>query len=72
MTHTAKDGSSKVVPECTLPLTSAAAVDVLITDIAKFRYLDGRLTLVGLIGGATLEEVAAKTEATYDVALDKL
>jgi len=72
MTHTAKDGSSKVVPECTLPLTSAAAVDVLITDIAKFRYLDGRLTLVGLVGGATLEEVAAKTEAAYDVALDKL
>ena len=70
MTHMSRDGSSKVVPECTLPLTSARAVDVLITEIAKFRYLDGRLTLVALIGGATLEEVAAKTDAEYDVAVE--
>lgn len=69
MTHMSRDGSSKVVPECTLPLTSARAVDVLITEIAKFRYLNGRLTLVALIGGATLEEVAAKTDAEYDVAV---
>ena len=70
MTHTARDRSSKVVPACTLPLTSACAVDVLITEIAKFRYLNGRLTLVGLIGGATLEEVGEKTAASYDVALE--
>ncbi len=70
MTHTARDGSSKVVPTCTLPLTSACAVDVLITEIAKFRYLNGRLTLVGLVGGATLEEVGEKTTASYDVALE--
>ncbi len=72
MTHTTRDGFSKLVPECTLPLTAAGAVDVLITEIAKFRYVDGRLTLVALIDEATLEEVAAKTEATYEVALEPL
>ena len=70
MTHTTNDGSSKVVPECTLPLTAAKVVDVLITDIAKFRFIQGQLTLVGLIGGSTLDEVAARTDAKYAVALE--
>ena len=70
MAHMARDGSSKVVPQCTLPLTTSAAVDVLITEIAKFRIVEGRMTLVALIGGATLEEVAAKTAATYEVAIE--
>ena len=71
MTHTAPNGSSKVVPECKLPLTARGVVDVLITDLAVFRMVDGKLTLVGLMPGATLEEVRAKTTAPFVERLKK-
>lgn len=69
MTHTSRDGAPKVVKECTLPLTAQQAVTVLITDLAKFRFVDGRLTLVQVMPGATLDEIAEKTEASYAVRL---
>ncbi len=65
MSHTAPDGSSKVVPECKLPLTAHEVVDVLITDLAVFRMLEGKLTLVEVMPGATLDEVRAKTTAPF-------
>jgi 3-oxoacid CoA-transferase len=65
MTHVAPDGSSKVVPECTLPLTARGAVDVLITDLAVFTFADGALTLVELMPGATLDAVRAATAAPF-------
>lgn len=65
MSHTAPDGAPKVVPECTLPLTAHAVVDVVITDLAVFTFPDGRLTLTELMPGATLEAVRAKTSATF-------
>jgi 3-oxoacid CoA-transferase len=65
MTHTAPDGLSKVVPECTLPLTARGVVDVLITDLAVFRFDGGRLTLVELMPGATLDAVRAATSAAF-------
>jgi 3-oxoacid CoA-transferase len=69
MTHANRNGSAKIVPECTLPLTAVNAVDMVITDLAVFRYIDGQLTLIELMPGATLEEVAATTEAAYNVRL---
>ena len=69
MTHTSRDGASKVVKNCSLPLTAANAVSVVITDLAKFRFIDGRLTLVQVMPGATLEEIEAKTDAEYDIRL---
>ncbi|MXZ20139.1 MAG: 3-oxoacid CoA-transferase subunit B [Caldilineaceae bacterium SB0665_bin_25] len=69
MTHASRDGSSKIVPACTLPLTAAGAVDVIITELAVFRFLDGHLTLTELMGGASLEEVKTKTEAAFEIAL---
>ncbi|HEX5581759.1 MAG TPA: 3-oxoacid CoA-transferase [Gemmatimonadaceae bacterium] len=69
MTHTAR-GEPKIVPRCTLPLTARGVVDVLITDLAVFNFIDGRLTLVELMPGATLEEVRAKTSAAFDERLD--
>jgi len=69
MTHTSRDGASKVVKGCTLPLTAAGAVTVLITELAKFRFIDGQLTLVEVMPGATLEEIEEKTEASYVVRL---
>jgi 3-oxoacid CoA-transferase len=65
LTHADPDGTSKIVPECTLPLTAHEVVDMVITDLAVFSYRDGRLTLIELMPGATLEEVRAKTAAKF-------
>lgn len=64
--HTSRDGTSKIVPECSLPLTAGKAVDMVITDLAIFQYFSGQLTLTGLMPGATLAEVRAKTEAKFE------
>lgn len=69
MTHTARDGSSKVVSKCNLPLTATGVVDVLITDLAVFRFRDGVMVLEKLMPEVTLDEVAVKTEAEYKVDL---
>ena len=67
MTHTNRAGAAKIVPECTLPLTAVGAVGVIVTELAKFRFIDGRLTLVKPLSGATLDEIRAKTTARFDV-----
>ena len=69
MTHTNPDGSAKILPECSLPLTAVGAVDLVITELAVFGYSEGRLTLLELLPGATLEEVRAKTTAHFVVGL---
>ena len=69
MTHSSRDGGSKIVPACTLPLTATRAVDVIITELAVFRFLNGRLTVTELMEGASLEAVRAKTEAEFDIAI---
>ena len=63
--HTDPDGTSKVVPECTLPLTAMGVVDMIITDLAVFNYQNGQLTLIELMTNVTLEEVRAKTAAKF-------
>jgi len=70
MTHTNKDGSSKVMDLCDLPLTATQVVDVLITDKAVFRISDGAMLLTALMPGSTLESVAKHTRANYRVALE--
>ena len=65
MTHTNNDGSAKIVPSCTLPLTAFNVVDLIITELAVFNYKDGQLTLIELMPGATLEEVRVKTTAKF-------
>ena len=70
MTHASSDGQSKIVPSCTLPLTATNAVDVIITELAVFRFCDGRLTLTELLDGASLEQVKAKTDALFEIALE--
>ncbi len=69
MTHTHKDGSPKIVPACDLPLTAAGAVDVIITELAVFEFIQGDLTLVEALEGASLEEIETKTSAIYQTAL---
>ncbi len=71
MEHNAKDGSSKFIPDCTLPLTGKNVVDMIITDLAVFSRADhsAPFRLIELAPGVTAEEVAAKTTAQYEVAL---
>lgn len=71
MEHTAKDGSPKFIPDCTLPLTGKNVVDMIITDLAVFSRADhaSPFRLIELAPGVTAEEVAAKTTAQYEVAL---
>lgn len=71
MEHTAKDGSPKFIPECTLPLTGKNVVDMIITDLAVFSRVDhaSPFRLIELAPGVTAEEVAAKTTAHYETAL---
>ena len=70
MTHTNRDGSSKVVPSCTLPLTAMTAVDMIITDLAVFDFADGKLRLIELLPDVTLDEVRDNTEASFIEALE--
>ena len=70
MEHSAKD-EAKLLKRCTLPLTGAGVVDMVITDLGVFT-LDrhgGGLTLVELAPDVTLDEIKANTQATFRVAL---
>lgn len=63
--HTDRDGNSKVVENCSLPITDFNCVDVLITELAVFKFIEGQLTLTEILPGSSLEEVRAKTEAKF-------
>ena len=65
MTHCDRNGNSKVVQKCSLPLTARNAVDVLITDLAVFNFDNSGMRLVKLLPGVTEDEVREKTTAEY-------
>jgi 3-oxoacid CoA-transferase subunit B len=71
MEHSAKD-QPKLLRRCTLPLTGAGVVDMVITDLGVFtvdrKGSDG-MTLIEVAPGTSLDEIKAKTEATYRVAI---
>ena len=68
MEHTAKDGSPKFIPACTLPLTGTNVVDMIVTDLAVFHRPDhdSPFKLIELAPGVSAEEVAEKTTAHYE------
>lgn len=67
MEHVNKHGESKVKKTCSLPLTGQKVVHRLITDLAVFDFVNGRMTLTELQDGVTIEEVYQKTEADFAV-----
>ncbi len=71
MEHVEKSGAAKLVSACRLPLTGKGVVDIVITDLAVFDVSRGKapLSLLELAPGVTVEEVRAKTEAPFEVAL---
>lgn len=71
MEHNAKDGSPKFIPACTLPLTGKNVVDMIITDLAVFHRVDHQspFRLIEMAPRVTADEVAAKTTASYEVAV---
>ena len=71
MEHSAKDGA-KLLKQCNLPLTGERVVDMVVTDLAVFtidKHGQSGMALIELADGVTLDEVKAKTEAEFRVAL---
>ncbi|WP_170337532.1 CoA transferase subunit B [Ruegeria arenilitoris] len=64
MDHTNKHGDSKVLKECTLPLTGKGVVDRIITNLGVLDVVEGGLKIVELADGVSEEEMRAATEAT--------
>jgi 3-oxoacid CoA-transferase subunit B len=71
MEHTEKSGAPKILNACSLPLTGAGVVDLMVTDLAVFEVNRGKspLTLIELAPDVTVDEVQAKTEAAFEVRL---
>src|SRR3979490_3201421 len=71
MEHVSKDGASKLLQECTLPLTGKRVVDMVISELGVFsvdKTGDGGVTLIELADGVTVDEVKAKTKAKLSIA----
>ena len=70
MDHTAKDGSPKILKQCSLPVTGKNVVDMIITDLCVFEVdPDHGLTLIELHPGVTVADVRAKTGCDFKVAV---
>ena len=70
MEHVSKDGQSKLLKECTLPLTGRRVVDMVVTELGVFgidKKGDGGVTLLEITDGVTVDEIKARTKAKLAV-----
>ncbi|SDI41673.1 3-oxoacid CoA-transferase, B subunit [Propionivibrio dicarboxylicus] len=67
MEHATKDGGARILKRCDLPLTAARKVSAIATELAFFRFIDGKLVLVEVAPGVRLDEIRARTEAEFIV-----
>lgn len=70
MEHATKDGGAKILKRCTLPLTAPRKVRSIVTELAFFRFVDGRLVLVEAAPGVSIDQIRARTEAEFEVGRD--
>lgn len=70
MEHTAKGGAAKILKKCTLPLTAAKQVDMIITEMGVMEITDKGIVLKEIAEGYTVEQVQSATEATLIIADD--
>jgi 3-oxoacid CoA-transferase B subunit len=68
MEHNAKN-EAKLVKKCSLPLTGAGIVNKIVTDLAEFEFTPEGLTMIAIAPDVTVDEVKARTEAEFRVAL---
>ena len=61
MTHADRDGNSKLLPQCTLPLTGVGCISRVVTDLAYLEIADGKFILKERAPGVSVEEIIAKT-----------
>lgn len=69
MEHTAKDLTPKIVKKCTFPLTAKNVVNMIITELGVFEYIDGILTLTEIAKGSSLQEIKEKTSAKFNISI---
>jgi 3-oxoacid CoA-transferase subunit B len=67
MEHTAKDGEKKILKRCSLPLTGAGVVNMVITDLGVFTIDKQGMTLTELAPGVSLDDIKAKTDGSFTV-----
>lgn len=67
MLHTAK-GNPKILKQCTLPLTGKGVVDMIITEMGVFEFINNELVLIELMQGVTLNDIKEVTPASYKIA----
>lgn len=63
MSHASKDGASKILKKCSLPLTGVNCVKLVVTDLAVLRLEDGKFHLLERAPGVSVEEIKRLTEA---------
>jgi 3-oxoacid CoA-transferase subunit B len=63
MSHASKDGASKILKKCSLPLTGVNCVKLVVTDLAVLKLENGKFHLLERAPGVSVEEIQTKTEA---------
>jgi 3-oxoacid CoA-transferase len=71
MEHTARDGTPKILKQCTLPVTGKAVLNMIITDLCVFEVGPSGLALTELHPGVTLDDVRIKTGCEFSIAIGR-